>query len=163
MTSLLTLTTRGLLTALRGTTTTKECGMNRETKDGIISETPLGITNQILLGTASLKRHGTTSMSSLPGVGVKGNLHFECSGHPTSEAHSLHISNIPNSTSPRIHIISTASHLVSCRMISHLAIPLKGLLILIVLIIPRGTFLKVKCVLEQGLLCHNADYCCKMF
>lgn len=133
---------RDLHTVLHGITTMKECGMNRETQDGITSGRPLGITSQILLGTTNLKHHGTTSTSSLHGEGAKGNLHFECSGHLTSEAHSLHISNIPSSISPHIHIISTASHLASCRMTSHLAIPLKGRLILIVLTTPKGTFLK---------------------
>ena len=133
---------RDHLTVLRGITTMKECGMNREIKAGTISERRLGTTSPILHGTTSSKRRGTTSMNNLHGVGVKGNLHFECSGHLTSEAHFLHISNIPNSTSPRIRIISTAFHLASCRMIFHLAIPLKGLLILIVLITPRGIFLK---------------------
>lgn len=133
---------RDHLIVLPGITTTKECGTNREIKAGTISERHLGTTSLILLGTTSLKRRGTTSMNSLHGVGVRGNLHFECSGHLTSEAHFRHISNIPNSTSPRIRIISTAFHLASCRMIFHLAIPLKGLLILIVLITPRGIFLK---------------------
>lgn len=133
---------RDHLIVLRGITTMKECGTSREIKAGTISERHLGTTSPILLGTTSLKPRGTTSMNNLHGVGVRGNLHFECSGHLTSEAHFLHISNIPNSTSPRIRIISTAFHLASCRMIFHLAIPLKGLLILIVLITPRGIFLK---------------------
>lgn len=157
MTRLLFFTTRDHLIVLRGITTMKECGTNREIKAGTISGRHLGTTSRILLGTTSLKHRGTTSMNNLHGVGVKGNLHFECSGHLTSEAHFLHISNIPNSTSPRIRIISTAFHLASCRMIFHLAIPLKGLLILIVLITPRGIFLKVKCVPGQVFLCCNAD------
>lgn len=157
MTRLLFFTTRDHLIVLRGITTMKECGTNREIKAGTISERHLGTTSPILLGTTSLKHRGTTSMNNLHGVGVKGNLHFECSGHLTSEAHFLHISNIPNSTSPRIRIISTAFHLASCRMIFHLAIPLKGLLILIVLITPRGIFLKVKCVPGQVFLCCDAD------
>lgn len=149
--------TRDHLIVLRGITTMKECGTSREIKAGTISERHLGTTSPILLGTTSLKPRGTTSMNNLHGVGVKGNLHFECSGHLTSEAHFLHISNIPNSTSPRIRIISTAFHLASCRMIFHLAIPLKGLLILIVLITPRGIFLKVKCVPGQVFLPCDAD------
>lgn len=157
ITRLLYFTSRDHLIVLPGITTMKECGTNREIKAGTISERHLGTTSPILLGTTSLKPHGTTSMSSLHGVGVRENLHFECSGHLTSEAHFLHISNIPNSTSPHIRIISTAFHLASCRMIFHLAIPLKGLLILIVLIIPRGIFLKVKCVPGQVFLHCNAD------
>lgn len=148
---------RDRLIVLPGITTMKECGTNREIKAGTISERRLGTTSLILLGTTSLKHRGTTSMNSLHGVGVRGNHHFECSGHLTSEAHFLHISNIPNSTSPRIRIISTAFHLASCRMIFHLAIPLKDLLILIVLITPRGIFLKVKCVPGQVFLRCDAD------
>lgn len=155
-------TTRDHLIVLRGITTMKECGMNREIKVGIISARHPGTTSPILLGTTSLKRRGTTSTNNLHGVGVRGNLHFECNGHLTSEAHFLHISNIPNSTSPRIRIISTAFHLASCRMIFHLAIPLKGLLILIVLITPRGIFLKVKCAPGQVFLRRDADCHYKM-
>lgn len=162
MTRLITFTTRDHLTVLHGITTMKECGTNREIKAGTTSERRRGTTSPILLGTTSLKPRGTTSTNNLHGVGVKGNLHFECSGHLTSEAHFLHISNIPNSTSPRIRIISTAFHLASCRMIFHLAIPLKGLLILIVLITPRGIFLKVKCVLGQVFLRCNTDCCYKL-
>lgn len=141
LTSLLTLTTRDPLTVLHGITTMKECGMNREIQGGTVSETLHGTTNQTPTGIISLMPLGITSMSSPPGVAVRGNHPFACSDHPTSGDHSLPISSIHNSTSLLTPTTSTASHHDSCRKIFPLDIRLRDPRTLIVLTTLKEIFL----------------------